>query len=251
MKIISLGSGSKGNATLVEIDGKYLLIDNGFTLREIEKRLEVSPKDISAIFVTHEHSDHVEGVVALAKAYAIPVHAPVVLRGVLEERCPDSEIVTHADNLFTVDGIEVTPFRLPHDARYTVGYKFQKGEDSFATITDLGEIRPSVMENVRGVKAVLLESNYDQTMLRFGPYPEALKRRISGRLGHLSNDDASKFAVELLSSGTETIILGHVSENNNAPEIAYDTTAKYIEKNLNFDTKITLGVAEQNKIKIF
>ncbi len=251
MRVISLGSGSKGNATIVEIDGKYLLIDNGFTLRETIKRMDLSPKEIRAVFLTHEHSDHIEGVGALAKAYGLPVHVPVALRNVCEERFIDCEIITHMDTPFIVDGVTVTPFRVPHDAKYTVGYKFEAKGESFACATDLGEARVPVLENLKGVDTVLLESNYDEDMLAGGPYPEALKRRIASRVGHLSNQESAKVSEFLALNGTKKIILAHLSENNNAPEIAYYETAKYLEKMVDKDLKIVLGVAEQDKIKIF
>ena len=251
MKIISLGSGSKGNATLVEIGGVHLLIDNGFTLREITKRLDISFKDIRAVLLTHEHTDHLDGVGAVSRPYGIPVHLPSALTRVCEEKLVDCEIVPHFDKPFSVDGVEITPFRVPHDARYTVGYKLVKGEESFAILTDVGQMRPSIWENVKGVNTVFLESNYDESMLIGGAYPEALKKRIMGTLGHLSNEDSAKVTESLIKEGTKKIILGHLSENNNAPEIAFSVTAKTIEKSGFSLGEIYLGVAEQNKVKIF
>ncbi|MBQ2714395.1 MAG: MBL fold metallo-hydrolase [Clostridia bacterium] len=251
MKVISLGSGSKGNATLIEMDGKYILIDQGFSLKELSRRCDISFKDFSAILLTHEHSDHFLGVGALSKDYSIPVYMPKALDAVCSDRLLDCDVRYHNDVEFEVEGIKVSPFRLPHDARYTVGYKLQKGEQSFACVTDLGEARENLFDNLVGVDTVLLESNYDEEMLKSGPYPEALKRRVSGRLGHLSNQESAKVSARLISKGTKNVILAHLSENNNVPELAYDTTAKYLEKNLNCDVRIRLLVAEQDKVKIF
>lgn len=251
MKVISLGSGSRGNATLVEIAGKYLLIDNGFSLKEIVKRCDISLKDICAVLLTHEHSDHLAGVGALAKEYSIPVYLPQALKNACEDKLLDCDLHFHNDAETIIEGVRVTPFRLPHDAKYTVGYKLVSGEESFASVTDLGEMRENIISQLKGVKCVQIESNYDPVMLIEGSYPEALKKRISGRLGHLSNEDCAKATKTLIDGGAEQIILAHVSENNNAPELAYVTTAKYLEKHLDQDLKIKLGVAEQNKVKLF
>ncbi len=248
MQVISLGSGSRGNSTLVGLDGRYVLIDNGFNLREITKRLVVNPKDISAILLTHEHSDHIEGVSALAQAYGIEVHIPSALKEVTKGKLEGCEVLCHSDGEFEVDGVKVTSFRVPHDAKYTVGYKLERGEESFAHVTDVGEFIRPVLENVSGVKAILIESNYDEEMLRGGAYPPALKRRIEGRLGHLSNTACSLAVEALAKRGTERFILGHLSENNNIPEIAYDKTAKILA---GAKGEFFLGVASQSKVRIF
>lgn len=247
MEIISLGSGSRGNATLVHIGGSYILIDNGFTLREITKRLDVNPKDISAVLLTHEHSDHIEGIPAFCKTYDIPVHIPSALKEVTKEKLEGIEVVCHQDGEFMVDGAKVRSFRLPHDAKYTVGYRIDKGEDSFACVTDVGEFIRPVFENVAGVNSIIIESNYDEEMLRGGSYPPILKRRIEGRLGHLSNCACAEVAAKLAQRGTERFILGHLSENNNVPEIAYDKTAKALDQ----FKGARLGVTSQNKVRIF
>lgn len=248
MEIISLGSGSRGNSTLVHIGGSYILIDNGFTLREISKRLDVSPKDISAVLLTHEHSDHIEGIPAFCKTYGIPVHIPSALKEVTRDKFEECEVICHNDGEFLVDDVKITSFRLPHDAKYTVGYKMEKGEDSFACVTDVGEFIRPVLENVSGVKSILIESNYDEDMLRGGSYPPMLKKRIEGRFGHLSNTACAEVSVILAKRGCERFILGHLSENNNVPEIAYHKTAKALES---FGKKTFIGITNQNKVRIF
>lgn len=248
MKVISLGSGSKGNATLVEITGSYVLIDNGFTLKETERRIPVSLSEVSAILLTHDHSDHLCGVGETAKKYGIDVHIPDRLIGLRKNYLSGVNSVAHVDGVWDLDGITVTQFRLPHDATYTVGYKLVKGEESFAIVTDLGGIRQSIVENLLGVNVAVIESNYDALMLEKGPYPPQLKRRISGGLGHVSNEQAGELAVRLVESGTKSIVLAHISENNNVPELAYDTVGKKLALS---KLNARLNFAEQTKVKIF
>ena len=248
MKVISIGSGSKGNATLINIDGTYILVDDGFSVKEMERRLLVSPNEIGAILLTHDHSDHLSGVGELSKKYDIEVHIPDRLVGLRKSYLQGAKTISHVDGEWEIGGIKVTQFRLPHDATYTVGYKIVGGSESFAIITDLGGIRDSIIDNIKGVDTIVLESNYDAQMLENGPYPIQLKRRIMSPLGHISNDEAGEIAVQLSRSGTKKIILAHISENNNIPELAYDTVGKkLLEKGL----KPTLYFAEQSKVKIF
>ncbi|MBR7110900.1 MAG: MBL fold metallo-hydrolase [Clostridia bacterium] len=248
MDIISLGSGSKGNSTLLSIGGRYILIDNGFNFREFTKRIPIDPKYLSAILLTHEHSDHLEGVGALAKEYSIPVYIPSALKPVTVEKLWGAETKPFSDGEMDVDGVKVSSFRLPHDATYTVGYKLERGEDSFAIVTDCGEFTRAIYNNIVGAKTVLIEANYDVDMLRGGAYPPMLKRRIEGRLGHLSNTDSANAVVSLAKKGVKKFILGHISENNNAPELAYDCVQKSLSEN---GFNIPLDFCVQNKVKNF
>ncbi len=248
MNIFSLGSGSKGNSTLLSIGGRYILIDNGFNLREFTKRVPVDPKYLSAILLTHEHSDHLLGVGELAKEYSIPVYIPSALKPVTVEKLWGSETRPFLDGEMDVDGVKVSSFRLPHDATYTVGYKFERGDESFAIVTDCGEFTRAIYNNIVGAKTVLIEANYDIDMLRGGAYPPMLKRRIEGRLGHLSNTDSANAVVSLAKKGVKKFILGHISENNNAPEIAYDCVQKSLSEN---GLNIPLDFCVQNKVKEF
>ncbi len=248
MDIISLGSGSRGNATLVHIGGSYILIDNGFNLREITRRLPVDPKFISAILLTHEHSDHLEGVPALSREYSIPVYMPTALSEVTRAKTEGVEVVLKNDGESVIDGVKVTAFRVPHDAKYTVGYKLQKENESFASVTDLGEFTGAIFNNLKGTDTVLIESNYDEEMLRGGAYPPILKKRIEGRLGHLSNGNCAEAVVRLGESGTKRFILGHISENNNIPELAYARVMEALELS---GKKLFVGVSAQDKVRIF
>ena len=224
------------------------MVDDGFSVKETERRLLVSPKEIGAILLTHDHTDHLCGVGELAKKYDIEVHLPDKLIGLRKSYLQSARTISHVDGEWDIGGIMVTQFRLPHDATYTVGYKLVSKDESFAIITDLGGVRDSIIDNIKGVDTVVLESNYDSQMLEKGPYPIQLKRRISGGLGHLSNEEAGEVAVKLASNGTKKIILAHISENNNIPELAYDTVGKKLSKK---GQKPSLYFAEQSKVKIF
>lgn len=248
MKVISIGSGSKGNATLVEISGTYILIDNGFTLKETERRIPVSLREVRAVFLTHDHSDHLCGVADIAKKYDIDVHLPDRLIGLRSSYLSGVNSIAHVDGEWDLDGITVTQFRLPHDATYTVGYRLQKGAESFAIVTDLGGVRESIVNNLLGVDVAVIEANYDALMLEKGPYPLQLKKRISGGLGHISNEQAGELAVKLALSGTKNVVLAHISENNNIPELAYDTVGKKLALS---GLSARLNFAEQSKVKIF
>lgn len=248
MKIVSLGSGSKGNSTLVEIAGKYVLIDDGFSLKETERRMPVTLGEVCAILLTHDHSDHLLGVGEVSRKYGIDVHIPDRLISLRNSYLKEVNCRTHTDGEWELEGLNVTQFRLPHDATYTVGYKIQKDNESFAIATDLGMARESIIENLKGVNTVFIESNYDCMMLEKGPYPIQLKNRIRGGLGHISNDQAGEVCKILAQSGAKRIVLSHISENNNIPELAYDTVGKKLAET---DTKIVLNFAEQSKVKIF
>ena len=248
MEVVSLGSGSKGNSTLVAIGGKYILIDNGFSLREFAKRIPIDPKYISAVLLTHEHSDHILGVGELCQEFSLPVYIPSTLIPVTKEKLSKVEVVPFVDGDMTIDGVNVTSFRLPHDAKYTVGYKLSKGEESFASVTDCGEFTRAIFNNISGANTVLIESNYDIDMLHGGPYPPILKKRIEGRLGHLSNEDCAKACVDLAKKGTKKFILGHISENNNAPELAFNYVGKTLSEN---GINLSLDFCLQHKVKVF
>ena len=248
MKVISIGSGSKGNSTLIQIAGVYVLVDNGFTLKETERRLPLSPREICAVLLTHDHSDHLCGVCDLARKYGIEVHMPDRLIHLRNTALKGASTLTHVDGEYNLGGIKVSQFRLPHDATYTVGYKLEGGGESFSIVTDVGQMREGVLKNILGTNFVMLESNYDTSMLDLGPYPPQLKKRIKGGLGHISNDIAGDTAVKLVESGTKTIVLSHISENNNIPELAYDTVGKNLDAK---GLKSALYFAEQNKIKFF
>lgn len=220
-RFASLGSGSRGNGTVVEIGGKRILVDCGFTLKQAEARLErmgLKAADLSAILVTHEHSDHIGGVGALAYKYAVPVFASY---GTLQAARKSAAVVgsaISAHSPFQIGEVEVQPVVVPHDAREPTQFVFRHQGMAVGVVSDLGCITPFVIEQFSGLDGLLMESNYDTNMLMNGRYPERVKRRISSDLGHLSNEQAAGFLSAVAHSGL-AVVIGHVSEENNHPDL--------------------------------
>ena len=215
MGIASLGSGSRGNGTLVAIGGVVFLVDCGFTLKQTEQRLarlQLSPGDLSAILVSHEHSDHIAGVAALSHRYSIPVYASY---GTMKNSPKEFNCNTFdGDILFDLAGVTVNPVVVPHDAREPTQFVFMHEGMRIGVLSDLGSVTPHVAKQFADCNYLLLEANHDRAMLQRGSYPPALKRRVGGDLGHLSNTQA----VELLSQIVHPelhVVIGHVSEQNN------------------------------------
>ncbi|XXK45965.1 MBL fold metallo-hydrolase [Porticoccaceae bacterium nBUS_17] len=219
MRFASLGSGSKGNSTVVESDTACVMVDCGFGLRNACTRLErigKSPEDLTAIIVTHEHSDHWKGIGALSAKYNIPVYlsagslkAKEIQSGEALFNCIDS----HKD--FYVGDICIKPVPVPHDAREPIQYILSNGKVQLGILTDLGHFTPHVVSSYSKCDALLLECNYDDDMLLDGPYPRFLKERVSGMFGHLSNRQAADLLLALDLSRLKTLVIGHISAKNN------------------------------------
>ena len=220
-RFASLGSGSRGNGTIVEIGGERILVDCGFTLKQAEARLarfDLKPADLSAILVTHEHSDHIGGVGALAYKYAIPVFASF---GTLASARKSASVVGQAINAhspFHIGQVSVTPVVVPHDAREPTQFVFRHEGCSVGVVSDLGCVTPFVIEQFSGLDGLLMESNYDLHMLANGRYPERVKRRIASDLGHLSNEQSASF-LHRIGHQNLVVVVGHVSEENNHPDL--------------------------------
>ncbi len=218
MQFASLGSGSKGNATLVVSGLSRVLVDCGFSLRETRHRLSLlgcAAEDLSAILVTHEHGDHIAGVSALARRYDIPVYAT---HGTLRSRrlddVPRRTAIT-ACRSFTIDGLTIRPYTVPHDARETCQFCFESNGLRLGMLTDAGHVTPHMVQTLGTLDALILETNHDQVMLRDGPYHGALKRRVGGDYGHLSNDQAAGLVAALDCSRLRYLVAAHLSEQNN------------------------------------
>lgn len=232
MRLCTLVSGSSGNSTYISDGRTSVLVDAGVTGKKIEQELEdigVSGEKLDAILVTHEHIDHVAGVGVLARKYGIPVFANratmtwLDLNGYFKRIMPEKLMVFENDRDFVCGSLLVRAFSTPHDAVDPVGYRITSGGVSVAVSTDIGEVTENVRKNTLGCAAVVLEANHDVDMLKKGPYPYPLKKRILGDHGHLSNGNSAVFARELAEKGTKTIILGHLSLENNTPETAFKT----------------------------
>jgi phosphoribosyl 1,2-cyclic phosphodiesterase len=228
IRFASLGSGSDGNALLVEArDGATstrVLLDCGFSVREIEKRLArkgASASDLDAIFVTHEHGDHVAGALKLARRTGIPIYMSwgTALACGADEAGVDLRVVW-GDEMVAVGDFEVLPYTVPHDAREPLQFVFSDGGDRLGVLTDAGAATPHMRTVLEGCAALILECNHDKAMLSGGRYPHSLKARIGGALGHLSNDTAASILGSLDSSRLAHIIAAHLSQENNTAALA-------------------------------
>ena len=235
-RLCTLYSGSGGNAAYLETPTARILIDAGKctrTLLSSLKSIGVDAATLDAIFITHEHTDHIASLEVLAKKHPIPVH--ILLKSALRFRdtqpealCKCFRLQEKAPFAVQVGDVTVTSFVTPHDSRASVGYRFAfpDGEQTvqIGYATDIGHITEEIRKGLTGCDAVVLESNHDVDMLMDGPYPYDLKLRIRGKRGHLSNRDCADFAAELAGQGTKHFLLAHLSEENNFPDLAYDET---------------------------
>ena len=232
----SLSSSSSGNCAYVGSAEGGILIDAGVSAKQISMKLDcigVNPVDIGAIFVTHEHSDHVRGLRVFASKFNIPVYATQGTVRALEASCIANgsfEIRSIAPEGVEINGNFIKPFRTSHDSVESCGYLISTSDErKIAFATDTGIITDETRAAVKGCDLILAESNHDIGMLRNGNYPYMLKRRILSEKGHLSNIDCSNFVAELVQTGTTRIVLGHLSKENNIPELAFQTTKSALD----------------------
>ncbi|MBR0425359.1 MAG: MBL fold metallo-hydrolase [Clostridia bacterium] len=230
MRFCPLCSGSSGNSTYLEAGNVRLLVDAGLSCKRITELLRSvggDPASLTAILITHDHSDHIKGVNILSKKYDLPVYANTEvwsrMQNVLPDVAPKNVCVFENDRPFFIGEVGVLPFRVHHDAAGTVGYVFTHRDHRAAICTDTGHIDKRMLDALSGSDLVLLEANHDVDMLMAGGYPYPLKRRILSGTGHLCNEDCASALVELYHRGVKSAILGHLSAENNAPDIALIT----------------------------
>lgn len=246
VSVTVLASGSKGNCTLVCSNGTRVLVDAGLSCRELLRRMAAcgeDPSEISAIIVTHEHGDHVSGLRVLAKRLKVPVYMTGATHDAYRKVTRDSAgnrvklerlEVFQAGRSFAIGTVTVTPFTIPHDAVDPVGFTFVSEGIKIGVCTDLGYMPASVRHHIRGCQVLMIESNHDLEMLRGGPYPWSVKQRVMSRVGHLSNDALADFLTTDYDGGAEYLILAHLSEQNNHPEIARVTAERALGEQRNF-----------------
>ena len=229
MRFSSLGSGSKGNATLVEEDSTCVLIDCGFSLKETEQRLARLGKkaaELTAILVTHEHGDHISGVAALAHKYNIPVYTT---RGTCRASEWKYNIVNQyfdTQNIFTIGALQIQPVAVPHDAKEPSQFIISNGCHRLGVLTDVGSITTHMCEQYYGCDALFVECNHDVELLNASVYPEMLKRRVGGDYGHLSNVQAAEFLKTVINDKIQHVVIGHLSEKNNTPAHALHAVSR-------------------------
>ena len=223
MRIASLGSGSRGNATLIQYGETTLLVDNGFSLRQFGQRLArlgLAPEAIDAVLLTHEHSDHSGGVERLCRAFEIPLWTAVgTARALFSPGFEYRPLV--AGRAVAIGDIEVLPVTVPHDASEPLQFVFRQrdGSKRLGILTDAGHVTTHMVEAFDGLDGLLLEFNYDPQMLASGPYPEMLKQRVGGNHGHLSNEQSLALLRRIDTRGLGCLIAAHISEKNNTPAI--------------------------------
>ena len=237
MEFCSIASGSSGNCIYVGSDHAGILVDAGISGKKVKEGLhsiDRKPEELKGILITHEHSDHIKGLGVLSRKYGIPIYAT---HGTVEAiKCCSGlgsidESLFHevyADEAFAVEDLEIRPFAISHDAAEPVAYRIQCGKKSMAVATDMGCYNDYIIEHLKGLDGILLEANHDVNMLQVGTYLYPLKQRILGRLGHLSNDNAGRLLCEILHDDLKSIVLGHLSKENNYEALAYATVCAEI-----------------------
>ena len=232
MRFASLGSGSKGNATLVTAGDTLLMVDCGFSLRETTRRLErlgIRPEQLDAILVTHEHSDHCSGVGALSRKFEIPVYLSHGTAGT--GRCDGSPLLRcfNSEDSFGVGCVTIKAVTVPHDAAEPCQFLLSSGEKTLGILTDLGSVTPHVLDSFRHCHSLLLEFNHDLPMLQAGAYPPALKRRVGGDWGHLNNTQAAQLLRQLGGARQGHLVVAHISENNNSRQKAEEALLSVLD----------------------
>lgn len=247
----SLYSGSSGNSLFVQTDNTKILVDAGESAKKIETALnsiDVNINDIDAVIVTHEHSDHIKGLTTISKKFDIPIYA----NKETWDAMPQVGEKTKNQNLFNINekfeigDLKIIPFSIPHDAANPCGFNIFYNNQKISIATDIGHIDKKIIKNLEESSFILLESNYDPNILSYSKYPYSLKQRIAGPNGHLSNEAAGKTVSYLLNFGLKNVMLGHLSKENNFPELAYKTVIDELYAN-NFDeNKIKIAVASRS-----
>ena len=255
LNFCSLYSGSSGNSLFVETDNTKLLIDAGVSCKKIETALnniEVDPNSIDGILVTHEHIDHVQGLGTLSRKFDLPVFVNQETLDAMpkqKDKILDKNIKTFklSEN-FEIGDLTIHPFSIPHDAANPCGFNIYNEDKKISIATDIGHMTNNILKNLEESLFVMLEANYDPEILRFSSYPFTLKSRIAGPTGHLSNEIAGKTISHLLKSGLKNAMLGHLSKENNFPELAYKTVVEeLIEHNYN-ENNLSLSIANRYEV---
>lgn len=237
MRVMTIASGSSGNCIYVGDDDTHILIDTGISKKRVEeglKLLDLSLDDIDGILVTHEHSDHISGLGVVERKSAIPVYATWgTIQGIKNAnlgKLPEEIFNTvECDSVFKVGTLSVKAIATSHDALCPCAFRVESDDKSFGLVTDLGKYDDYIVDSFAGVNCMVLEANHDVRMLETGPYPYPLKRRILGEKGHLSNEAAGHLIDRLLGNQVQEILLGHLSKENNYPDLAYETVKTEID----------------------
>lgn len=253
---LSLGSGSSGNCYYLGTDTYGILIDAGIgirTIKKIFKEYNLSLDSVLAIFITHDHADHIKAAGILGEKYGIPIYAtPEIHKGINKSYCMTEKLSTSVRYIqkevpFILKNFKITCFEVPHDGTDNVGYCIEVGGKVISFLTDLGHITPTAAKYINKTNYLILESNYDEEMLRMGPYPIHLKERISGPNGHMCNKDTAEFLSKNIHENLKFVALCHLSKENNHPDLAYKTMEMYFRnKGIILGKDLQLTVLKRN-----
>ena len=254
MRLVPLYSGSSGNASVLEAGQVRVLIDAGKGLKLLREALalvDIPPESIDAVLITHEHADHIAALGAWVRKYATPVYANAATWEAMEPklgRVPEGCIrIFESERDFYLKGMNVLPFRTPHDAAESVGYRFSYAGRTVTFMTDIGHMTERLLSAAEGSDLLLLEANHDEEMLLAGDYRYDLKRRILSDRGHLSNENAGKTIAKLYPRGVRNVILAHLSENNNYEQLALTTVESVLRMEQIPEGAVQLTVAHRNR----
>ena len=250
----SLYSGSSGNSLFVESQNTKILVDAGVSCKKIEKALEdidVNPSTLDGILITHEHSDHVQGLGTLSKKFDLPVFVNQETLDAMptqKDKISDKNIKTFkVTEKFEIGDLTINPFSIPHDAANPCGFNIYKDDKKISIATDIGHITNSILKELEESLFIMLEANYDPNVLKCSTYPFNLKTRIAGPTGHLSNEMAGKTISYLIKSGLKNAMLGHLSKESNFPELAYKTVVDELLENNYNENSLLLSVASRTE----
>lgn len=252
LNFCSLYSGSTGNCLLVQTENTKILVDAGESAKKIVDALsiyDVNINDINAILVTHEHTDHIKSIGTLSLKYNIPVYANLETWNAMptqKEKIENEFQRLYSPNSdFEINDLKIHPFNISHDAANPCGFNIIKNKTKISVATDLGHVTDELINNLQGSSFALLEANYDPNILKYSRYPYSLKQRIAGPNGHLSNNESGNLISILIKSGLSSVMLGHLSRENNFPELAYKTVVEELINNKYDENSISINVAKR------
>lgn len=251
MRFCSISSGSSGNSVYVGSKNTHILIDVGLSGKKVQeglKEINLTGNDIKAIFITHEHSDHIKGAGILSRKFNLPIYATKGTWNGMEKDlgkiAEGNKKIIDKNSDIEIEDLLIRAYEIPHDANEPVGYSVTADNAKISVATDIGHITEVIKENIKGSSALLLEANHDENMLKAGSYPYLLKRRILGEFGHLSNETSGELLSQVLDDKLKYVLLGHLSKENNLPELAYLTVANILqEKGVKIGSDLKLGMA--------
>ncbi|OOO00346.1 MAG: MBL fold metallo-hydrolase [Epulopiscium sp. Nele67-Bin004] len=258
MKLCAIASGSKGNCTYIGSQGLNILVDVGISGKQAIRGLDeinIEGTDIDAIFITHEHNDHIKGVGIFSRKFDTPIYATektwqvIDTNNMIGKVAQQNKKIIKPNKCIKLNKTEITPFSIKHDSVDPVGYTFETDNKKIAVLTDIGSIDDDVFCHMKNCNGMLVESNHDESILQVGDYPPNLKKRILGEYGHISNETSAQFIADIYNKNLKWVVLGHLSQDNNFPDLAYVTFKNTLATNgIKIKIDIEIYIAEQNKI---